>query len=269
MKVWLIGAGPGDPELMTRKAWRLLSQADVVMHDALMDVEGMKEAAPEAKWVEVGKRNGQASVEQAFICRALVGFAKQGLRVVRLKGGDPAIFGRVTEEIEICRANNIEIEIIPGVTAACAAAADLQTSLTLRGISRSVVFATPRVGRRESTHNTEWLAACLAAETAVLYMAGAQAAEICTTLIEAGRSGDTPICIVESASRSTGIRMKSTLANIARDSLPTLTGPVSLLIGQALGLAQVDDQPARAPVISAVSPDNSIDPQKVCDLAFG
>ena len=83
MKVWLVGAGPGDPELMTRKAWRLLSQADVVMHDALMDVDGMKEAAPNAQWVEVGKRMGQPSVEQAFICRALVGFAKRGLNVVR------------------------------------------------------------------------------------------------------------------------------------------------------------------------------------------
>jgi len=269
MKVWLIGAGPGDPELMTRKAWRILSQADVVMHDALMDVEGMKEAAPAAKWVEVGKRNGQASVEQAFICRALVGFAKQGLQVVRLKGGDPTIFGRVTEEIEICRANNIEIEIVPGVTAACAAAADLQTSLTLRGVSRSVVFATPRVGRRESANNHEWLAACLAAQTAVLYMAGAQAAEICSTLIEAGKPGDTPICIVESASRASGIRLKSTLAEIAREGLPPLAGPVSLLIGQALGLAQVENLTPLSPDTHAIALEARIEHPKTCDLAFG
>jgi len=239
MKVWLVGAGPGDPELMTRKAWRVLSQADVIMHDALMDVEGMKEAAPDAKWVAVGKRNGQASVEQTFICRALLGYARQGLKVVRLKGGDPSIFGRVTEEIDICRANNIEIEIIPGVTAACAAAADLQVSLTLRGVSRTVVFATPRVGRREADNQQEWLASAMAAQTTVLYMAGAQAAEICQTLIEAGKPADTSICIVESASRQ-GVRLKTTLAQVARDGITTHGGPVSLLIGQALARVEIE-----------------------------
>lgn len=242
MKVWLVGAGPGDPELMTRKAWRLLSEADVVMHDALMDVEGMKLANPAAKWVEVGKRHAQPSVEQAFICRALVGYAKQGLRVVRLKGGDPALFGRAAEEIAACRENGLEVEIVPGVTAACAAAADLQTSLTLRGVSRSVAFVTPRVGRREATGNQEWLRAALASETVVLYMAGSQAKEICTALIEGGRAAQTPLCVVESASRS-GARLKLTLAQVARDGLAAYSGPVSLLVGDALALAQVAQQP--------------------------
>ncbi len=268
MKVWLVGAGPGDPELMTRKAWRILSQADVVMHDALMDVEGMKEAAPHAKWVEVGKRNGQASVEQTFICRALIGYARQGLNVVRLKGGDPSIFGRVTEEIEICRANNIEIEMIPGVTAACAAAADLQVSLTLRGVSRSVVFATPRVGRREPADNKEWLASALAAQTIVLYMAGAQAAQICRTLIESGKPEDTPICIVESASRK-GVRLKSTLAAVARDGLATYSGPVSLLIGQALALVQIEAPLALSLDTAVVATANATTSPRPCDLAFG
>ena len=97
MKVWLVGAGPGDPDLITRKAWKLLNQADVILHDALMDIDGMKESNPTAKWVEVGKRNAQPSVAQTFICRSLIGFAKQGLRVVRLKGGDPSIFGRASD----------------------------------------------------------------------------------------------------------------------------------------------------------------------------
>jgi uroporphyrin-III C-methyltransferase len=268
MKVWLVGAGPGDPELITRKAWRILSQADVVMHDALMDVEGMKEAAPNAKWVEVGKRNGQASVEQAFICRALVGYAKQGLKVVRLKGGDPSIFGRVTEEIEICRANNIEVEMIPGVTSACAAAADLQVSLTLRGVSRSVVFATPRVGRREPANHREWLASALTAQTTVLYMAGAQAAQICSTLIEAGKPGDTPICIVESASRK-GIRLKSTLTEVARDGLASYSGPVSLLIGPALALAQVENALSLSLDPTAITAANEMTSPQSCDVAFG
>lgn len=268
MKVWLVGAGPGDPELMTRKAWRILGQADVVMHDALMDVEGMKQAAPDANWVEVGKRNGQASVEQAFICRTLIGFAKRGLKVVRLKGGDPTIFGRVTEEIEICRANGIEFEIIPGVTAACAAAADLQVSLTLRGISRSVVFATPRIGRRESSQNHEWLAAAMASQTTVLYMAGAQAGEICQILIDAGKPADTPICVVESASRA-GFRLKSTLAELALGGLAPLTGPVSLLIGQALSLAQVEHATSRSSDSILFGDDDVFDNANACDLAFG
>lgn len=264
MKVWLVGAGPGDPELMTRKAWRLLSQADVVMHDALMDVEAMKQAAPHAKWVEVGKRNSQASVEQAFICRAMVGFAKRGLKVVRLKGGDPGIFGRLSEEIEACRTNDIEFEIVPGVTSACAAAADLQTSLTLRGVSRSVVFATPRVGRREPGGNQEWLSATMAAQTAVLYMAGAQASEICKILIDAGKPGLTPICIVESASLK-GMRMKSTLNEIAIQGVASMQGPVSLLIGEALALAHIEQETLPAICLAELS-DNEC---ALSELAFG
>ncbi len=244
MKVWFIGAGPGDPELMTRKAWRLLSQADVVLHDALMDVSGMQEAAPHAQWLEVGKRAGRPSVEQAFICRTLVTLSKRGLTVVRLKGGDPSIFGRLAEELQACRAADIQIEIIPGVTAACAAAADLQTSLTLRGESRSVTFVTPRLGKHEANQQSEWLAAAMAAQTVVLYMASVQAKDICGALIAAGKPKRTPICIVENASRA-GQRFKSTLFEIARDGLPIFEGPVTLLLGQPLALAQARPLPLR------------------------
>ena len=238
MKVWFIGAGPGDPELITRKAWRVLNQADVVLHDALMDTVGMHEAAPNAQWLEVGKRSGRPSVEQAFICRSLVTFAKRGLTVVRLKGGDPSIFGRLAEELQACRTENIDVEIIPGVTAACAAAADLQTSLTLRGESRSVVFVTPRLGKHEAHMHNEWLAAAMTAQTTVFYMASAQAKDICDALIEAGKPKQTPICIVENASR-VGARLKRTLYEVAQHGLPKFEGPVTLLIGQALSLAQV------------------------------
>jgi uroporphyrin-III C-methyltransferase len=244
MKVWFIGAGPGDPELMTRKAWRLLSQADVVLHDALMDVAGMHVAAPHARWLEVGKRSSRPSVEQAFICRTLVTLAKRGLTVVRLKGGDPAIFGRLAEELQACRTENIEVEIIPGVTAACAAAADLQTSLTLRGESRSVAFVTPRLGKHEDGKPSEWLTAAMGAQTAVLYMASAQAKDICGAFITAGKPKRTPICIVENASR-VGQRFKSTLFEVAQDGLPTFDGPVTLLVGQALSLAQAKPLPSK------------------------
>ena len=239
MKVWLVGAGPGDPDLITRKAWKLLNQADVILHDALMDIDGMKESNPTAKWVEVGKRNAQPSVAQTFICRSLIGFAKQGLRVVRLKGGDPSIFGRASEEIAACRENGIEVEVVPGVTSACAAAADLQTSLTLRGASRSVAFVTPRIGRRETAGDQEWLKCALAAETVVIYMGGAQAQQICTALIEGGRNPHTPICVVESASRD-GVRLKLTLAEVAQKGLESYSGPVSLLVGEALSQARID-----------------------------
>jgi len=233
VSVTLIGAGPGDPELMTRKAWRLLSQADVVLYDALIDVEGMREAAPSAKWLDVGKRLDQPSVEQAFICASLLTFAKQGLNVVRLKGGDPSIFGRMAEEIAVLRRNHIEFEIVPGVTAACTAAADMQTSLTLRGVSRSVTFVTPRVGRRERDNDTQWLAASIGAETVVLYMAGAQSQLVCQQLIDAGKSPATPICLVENASRA-GRRLRSSLGAIAAQGFAPGEGPVILVIGDAM-----------------------------------
>lgn len=236
--VTLIGAGPGDPELITRKAWRLLGEADVVLYDALMDAEGMKQAAPQAEWVPVGKRAGRPAPEQAFICRTLVAYARRGHKVVRLKGGDPSLFGRLSEELQACREAGIEVEIVPGVTSACAAAADLQASLTLRGVSRSVAFVTPRVGRGEKEDDDNWLKAAVAADTVVLYMAGSRADLVCRRLIEAGKPALTPICIVENAS-GPGARMQATLMDIARFGLPEFAGPVSLLVGDALGAAVI------------------------------
>lgn len=236
--VSLIGAGPGDPELMTRKAWRILGEADVVLHDALLDVEGMKEAAPRARWIAVGKRAGRPAPEQAFICKTLVAYARRGLRVVRLKGGDPSIFGRLGEELEACREAGLDVDVVPGVTSACAAAADLQASLTLRGWARSVVFLTPRIGKgEEEPSDDHWLKAALAADTAVLYMAGRRADQVCRKLIEAGRHALTPLCVVENAGGS-GLRLQTTLMEVARHGLPALEGPVSLLLGDALSRAK-------------------------------
>lgn len=238
--VYLVGAGPGDPELMTRKAWRLLGEAQVVLHDALMDVDGMRLAAPDAMWVNVGKRCDGTSVDQAFICRSIVGYAKRGLRVVRLKGGDPTVFGRLSEELEACRTAGLAAEVVPGVTSACAAAADLQASLTLRGVSRSVAFVTPRVSRKEHALDNEWLQVSLAAQTVVLYMAGKQAGRIAQELIAGGKSVTTPVCVVENAS-SIGARFRMSLSELAQDGLPAFVGPVSLLMGEALTAAQVSD----------------------------
>lgn len=243
--VTLIGAGPGDPELLTRKAWRILGQADVVLYDALLNAAGMQQAAPEASWLSVGKRAGKTSVDQAFICRALVGYARQGMNVVRLKGGDPGLFGRADEELEACRLAGISVEIVPGVTSACAAAADLQTSLTLRGVSRSVAFVTPRVGRDEN-HESEWLSVSLAARTVVIYMGGAHAQAISQRLIAGGKHPLTPVCVVENAGGS-GMRMRTTLLSLVQTGLPAMEGPVSLLLGEALAQAVI---PGQAPAAS-------------------
>jgi len=247
--VTLIGAGPGDPELLTRKAWRILGQADVVLYDALLNAAGMQQAAPEALWLSVGKRAGKTSVDQEFICRALVGYARQGMNVVRLKGGDPALFGRAAEELEACRLAGIPVEIIPGVTSACAAAADLQTSLTLRGVSRSVAFVTPRIGRDEK-HDSEWLSVSLAARTVVIYMGGAHAHAICQQLIAGGKHPLTPVCVVENAGGS-GMRVRTTLLSLAQTGLPAMEGPVSILLGEALAQAVIPEQAPAASVSSA------------------
>jgi uroporphyrin-III C-methyltransferase len=235
-RVTLIGAGPGDSELLTRKAWRILGEADVVLHDALIDCAGMQSAAPDAKWLDVGKRLGRVSVEQEFICRLLVSYAKKGLNVVRLKGGDPSIFGRMAEEIDACREAGLTVEVVPGVTSACAAAAQIQTSLTLRGISRSVAFVTPRVGKRSVASDSEWLAVSLAAHTIVLYMAGSQSKDIGEQLIVGGKSPDLPVCVIENASLS-GVCLRMSLRELANNSLPTLTGPVLIMLGEAFSTA--------------------------------
>lgn len=236
--VKFIGAGPGDPELLTRKAWRVLSEAEIILHDALIDIKGMKAAAPNANWIYVGKRSGVISVEQEFISRMLVSYALKGYQVVRLKGGDPSIFGRLTEEIEACRFAEVDVEVIPGVTAASAAAAQIQASLTSRGVSRSVTFVTPRVGNRSMNNDSEWLTVSLAASTVVIYMASTQSRLIGKQLINGGKSGTTPVCIVESASMD-GYSMRMTLEDLAETELPDVPGPVLIMMGETFSEASV------------------------------
>ncbi len=237
--IYFIGAGPGDPDLLTRKAWRILGEANVILHDALLDSEQLKSHFPMARWINVGKRASRPSVDQRFTCRLMIARAKRGDTVVRLKGGDPTIFGRISEEIEACRSHKIPFVIVPGITAACAAAAELQASLTLRGISRSVVFVTPRVGKHERTGSKEWLKASLAAETVVIYMAGAQAKDVARALLEGGKSPMTPLCVVENASQK-GAREKFTLSQVAQHGLCRYSGPLTLLVGDAFRAAEAE-----------------------------
>jgi uroporphyrin-III C-methyltransferase len=150
--------------------------------------------------------------------------------VVRLKGGDPMLFGRAQEELEALREAGIEVEVVPGITAALAAAATLQVSLTQRGIARSVAFLTPRVGEGQTA--SEWLPAALAADSAVLYMAAGASREVANALVDAGKPASTPVALVESASLPGERRVFTTLGELQQSALPRASGPVVMCIGE-------------------------------------
>ena len=228
-KVFLVGAGPGAPDLLTLRAARLLEAADVVFHDALVHPETLA-LARRARFVDVGKRAGRISTEQRFINRALVEAARSAAIVVRLKGGDPMLFGRAQEEIDALRDAGIECEVVPGVTAALAAAASLRVSLTRRGVSRNVAFVTARSGPGQP--GADWLATALAADTVALYMASGQAAEIAARLIDSGKPAQTPAILVENASLPDERRLFTTLAALRATGLPKFSGPVLLAVGE-------------------------------------
>lgn len=228
-KVWLVGAGPGAPDLLTLRAARLLERADIVFYDALVHPDTLA-LAKGARLVDVGKRNGKVSTEQRFTNRALVEAAKTHATVVRLKGGDPMLFGRAHEELEALAAAGVEAEVVPGITAALAASASLGLSLTRRGLSRNVAFVTPRAGEGQSP--AEWLAAAASADTVAMYMAATQSQAVATDLIAAGRSPATPAVFVESASLPTERVVATTLGQLRDAPSPAFEGPVLLLVGE-------------------------------------
>ena len=175
--------GPGAADLLTVRAVRLLAKADIVFHDALVEPDVLA-LAPRAEKIAVGKRCGAHSTSQRFINKRLVDAAARHAVVVRLKGGDPMLFGRAQEEIDALAAAGVDVEVVPGVTAALAAAADLNVSLTRRGVARSVAMVTPRVGEGESPH--AWARAAANADTAVIYMGAGQADAIVAALTAHG-----------------------------------------------------------------------------------
>jgi uroporphyrin-III C-methyltransferase len=228
-RVYLVGAGPGAPDLLTLRAARLLEAADIVLHDALVH-PGTLALARHARLIDVGKRYRKVSTEQRFINRALVEAARTHAVVVRLKGGDPMLFGRAQEEIEALAAAGIECEVVPGVTAALAAAASVQVSLTRRGVARTVAFLTPRVGRDEAA--SAWLPAAMGTDTVVLYMAAGASQSIAAQLIAAGKPADLPAVLVESATLPAERRFFTTLRELAKDTLPPAEGPVVMALGE-------------------------------------
>ncbi|MEO8384734.1 MAG: uroporphyrinogen-III C-methyltransferase [Betaproteobacteria bacterium] len=242
-KVYLVGAGPGAPDLLTLRAARLLAEADIVFYDALVHPETVTLAVT-AKKVAVGKRAGQVSTDQRFINRQLIEAARHYQKIVRLKGGDPMIFGRAQEEIDALKNAGIAFEVVPGITAALAASASLGVSLTRRGVARTVSFGTPRIGPNEI--ESDWLASAAAADSTVLYMAAGQAAQIAVALIGAGRAANTSVAIVENASLDNEQRIFTTLAGLATSSLK-LAGPAVLCIGnvfaaRAFAVVNADNQ---------------------------
>jgi uroporphyrin-III C-methyltransferase len=233
-KVYLVGAGPGAPDLLTLRAARLLAEADVVLHDALVDPETLALAA-RAERIAVGKRCGRHSSAQIFISKRLVDSAQRHRIVVRLKGGDPMLFGRAQEEIAALEKAGIEYEVVPGVTAALAAASDLRISLTQRGAARSVAFVTPRVGEGEAP--SEWARTVAAADTAVIYMGAGDAVLVRDALLEAGVAREMPVALVENASLENSRSVRGTLAGLEALSATRGSGPAVILLGRVFGAA--------------------------------
>ncbi len=249
-KVSLVGAGPGDPDLLTVKALKALQGADVVVHDGLVSEAILDLAPASARRIGVGKRKSRHSYAQEDIDRLLVAFAREGLNVVRLKGGDPFIFGRGGEELEACRAAGVACEAIPGITAALAASAGALAPLTHRGAAQAVTFVTAH-GAGGETADLDWPALARANQTVVIYMGLTKAGEIATRLTAAGRAASTPALIVENASLADERRVRTTLSGLGA-AAEGLTGPALLIVGEAMAMAAVD-----APSTASRSPSPS------------
>jgi uroporphyrin-III C-methyltransferase len=244
--VHLVGAGPGAADLLTLRAARLLAEADVVLHDALVSPEVLA-LATRARLIPVGKRAGRPSAEQAFICRLMIRAARTGRCVVRLKGGDPFLFGRAEEEIAACRAAGIAVEVVPGVSAGFAAAAALCAPLTRRGLVRSVVFLTPAAAKG-SGPDERWADAAAGADTLVIYMGKRDGSRVLAALLARGLSPAAPLVLAEAVSWS-----GETLSGGALADLPALAdaagdGPALLLIGEVFAEAAAAHAPAAAGV---------------------
>jgi uroporphyrin-III C-methyltransferase len=228
-KVWLIGAGPGDPELLTLKAVRALGEADVVLIDDLVNPEVLAHC-PNARVVRVGKRGGCRSTPQAFIHRLMLRYARQGKCVARLKGGDPSIFGRSGEEVQWLAERGVACEVVNGITAGLAAATACGIALTLRGVARSVTLVT---AHNDDGGLPDWSRLARSGSTLVVYMGVATLADTAQQLLAAGLDGATPVAMVERASLPEQRQQLTCLARLetaARDF--GLQSPAILIIGE-------------------------------------
>lgn len=240
-RVLLVGAGPGAADLLTVRAARAVAEAQALLYDALVPQEILDLAPASCLKIQTGKRAGRASMAQTTINRLMVRLARRGLDVVRLKGGDPSVFGRVGEEMAVLKAAGIEAQVIPGVTAAAAAAAQFGFPLTHRGQARRVVLTTARLDQGSLAE--DWRAAADPEATLAIYMGGAAAGAIRDRLIAAGRSAATPILAVENAGRPAARLFTGVLGGLAETVPADLDGPVLIVVGDVAAQA-VEAAPA-------------------------
>jgi uroporphyrin-III C-methyltransferase len=235
-RVTLVGAGPGDPELMTLKAARALATADVILVDELVNRGCLAHARSDAKIIEVGKRGGCASTPQSFIEKLLVLYARQGKNVVRLKGGDPFVFGRGGEEIEALGAAGIQVEVIPGITAGTAVPAALGIPVTHREFARGVSFVT---GHTKDGTEPDWAALARTGTTLVIYMGLKNLERIRAALLAAGMDAATPACIVENGTLRHQKHAVMTLGTLAGTGFGS---PALLVVGEVVRFARAAAQ---------------------------
>ena len=235
----LVGAGPGAEDLLTLRAHRLLMEADAIVYDALVPEAIVAMGRRDAERLPVGKRKGCHTKSQDEINALLIELGRSGKRVVRLKSGDPLVFGRAGEEMAALRNAGIAYEVVPGVTAAFAAAADFELPLTLRGVSSSMVFTTGHDLKGNSL--PDWAKLAISGATVAVYMGRSVAAEVAGRLIEAGLSPDTAVAVVENASLGNRRRFHGTLADLpSLEARADLTGPVMTIIGDAVAGANFE-----------------------------
>ena len=239
-KVYLVGAGPGDPELLTIKAARLIKSADVVVHDGLVDEAILAMVNPEARLISVAKQRSKHSVVQEGINDILVREAEDGHLVVRLKGGDPFIFGRGGEEAEACRGAGVAVEVVPGISAAMGGAAEAMLPLTHRDASSVVSFV---AGQCKGLTDQNWAGLAGKGRTLVIYMGVATATDITEKLISDGLSPDTPVAVLERATRPRARALRTILTDlgdmIGREGV---TSPAIIVVGNVVLKSDAEDR---------------------------
>ena len=234
-RVWLVGAGPGDPDLLTVRAARLIAQAEVLLVDDLVDRRVLALADPSARVLAVGKRGGCVSTSQRFIHELMLREARAGHRVVRLKGGDPFVFGRGGEEMDALRAAGINVEAVPGITAGIAAPAAIGIPVTDRRCAPGVAFVTGHTQDGEA--GADWAALAASRLTLVVYMGVGHAAQIAQALIDGGRAPDTPAAVISAAHTPRQRHLRATLATLpALLAAHGIGSPAILVIGEVAAL---------------------------------
>lgn len=253
--VWLCGAGPGDPGLLTLHALNALRQADVIVYDALVQ-DSILEWAPQADHIYAGKRGGKPSAKQRDISLQLVELARAGKRVLRLKGGDPFVFGRGGEEAQTLVQHGIPIRIIPGISAGIGGLAYAGIPVTHRDVNQSVTFVTGHDQSGNAPSSLDWTGIARGSQVIVIYMGMKHAAKISKQLIDAGRAGDEPVAVVTSATTPDQKVLQTTLATLEADIATSgMDPPAIICVGQAVRMRDVLNWQAQAAGIAPVNLD--------------